>query len=150
MSESRLSPLALWLTQQMERNGWGLRATERETGVSKTAIRNILDNRAMTPELETLKRLSLAFHTPLWRLVEMAGFDLGLPQSEDERARRLLALFKNNPSYRPIVDHMLALDPNDIDGILVYLEGLEARRNRLSVGRQGSDPLGSSDRASGK
>jgi hypothetical protein len=110
--------------------------------VSRTALRNILEKPDVVPELETLEKLSLAFGMPLWRIVEMTGFDLDLPKSDSERTRRLAALLDTNPEFRPIVDHMLRLQPGDFDGILVYLEGLQLRRGRPGRGRLKDDSGG--------
>lgn len=130
MTNSRLSELAAFVARQMEQRGWGLRAAERETGVSKTALKNILDNADVVPEMDTLVKLANAFGVPLWRIVEMCGFDLGLPTTPTDRAQRLAALVAAMPEYQPIVDQLLTLTPEDLEGVLLYLEAIRLRRQR--------------------
>lgn len=128
-ADRKAKDLAAFLRRHLEEAG-GLRPLERQTKVSKGSLENIIENEA-TPELRTLAKLSEAFGTPLWRLVEMSGYNLGIPSTLSDRMRRLASLVEEMPDLAPIVDHLLIVDPEDLDGILAVLEGQQLRRRRL-------------------
>jgi transcriptional regulator with XRE-family HTH domain len=125
-----MATLAAYVQNQMKQRGWSLRDAERETGVSRSALDNILKNEDVTPGLDTLTKLASVFGIPLWRIVEMCGFDLGIPREPSNQSQRLTTLINSMPQLQPIVDHLLALQPDDLGGILDYLELVELRRNR--------------------
>ena len=125
-----MTPLANFLKHQMEQREWSLRDAEREIGVSRSALDNILKNEEVIPGLDTLTKIGIVFKVPLWRMVEMCGFDLGIPRKASDQSARLTALMESMPQLKPVVDHLLELHPNDIDGILDYLEAVELRRQR--------------------
>jgi transcriptional regulator with XRE-family HTH domain len=122
--------LSAFVRRQMEQRGLGLRATERFTGVSKGSLHNLLENPDTIPELETLVKLSRAFELPLWRLIEMCGVDLGLSATPSDPVQRLAGLLESMPDMRPIANHLLSLHPEDIDGLLAYLEAQKLRREQ--------------------
>lgn len=69
--------LAQFLDREVKQSS--LRAVEAKTGVSKTAIRNIITGQTKeTPEIETLRRISGGYNIPFWRVLQMADVDLGL------------------------------------------------------------------------
>lgn len=108
----------------------GLRALARKTGVSHNALSNLMTSETAIPELETLVRISQAFGMPLWRIIDLAGFDLGLPRSPSDQAQRLAGLVEQLPEFQPIVSYLLSLQPDDLEGVLTYLESLNRRRGR--------------------
>lgn len=122
-----MSDLQELLKKQQQIAG-GLRALARKVDVSHTAIKNVIENNDAIPELETLVKFARAFKLPLWRVVEMAGFDLELNQGSVSQAQRLASLMEVMPQYRPVVDYLLRLNPDDIEGMLMYLEVLERQR----------------------
>jgi transcriptional regulator with XRE-family HTH domain len=122
-----MSQLADLLKHQMEVRGWSKRKLEEITGIARTSIDNILDNENAVPRLETLDILGRTFGLPLWRMVELCGYDLGLPKTAGERAKRLTAVMEAMPQFQPIVDHLMATDPDKLDGILSYLEWIRSR-----------------------
>ena len=127
-NDHKAKELAAYLQRHLDEAG-GLRPLEKRTKVSKGSLENIIEHHA-TPKLSTLAKLSAAFGTPLWRLVEMSGFDLGLPNTLSDRMRRLASLVEEMPDLAPIVDHLLAIHPEDLDGILAVLEAQQIRRQR--------------------
>ena len=123
-----MSELATYLKNQMRDNNWTWRVAEEVTGVSKSALANIIENPDVIPGLETLAKLARALKLPLWRVVEMAGFDLELNHGDLSQAQRLAGLMDAMPQYRPVVDYLVQIqDSDDIEGILVYLETLQRR-----------------------
>ena len=124
-----MSELATYLKNQMRDNNWTWRVAEEVTGVSKSELANIIENPDVIPGLETLAKLARAFKLPLWRVVEMAGFDLELSHGDLSQAQCLVGLMDAMPQYRSVVDHLARIqDSDDIEGILVYLETLQRRR----------------------
>lgn len=135
---STVYPLTDWvamttLSDELKRRAdaaGSVRALSMQTEVSYTGLKNLIDNPDATPELETLVKFSRAFNLPLWRIVEMAGFDLGLGNGPATQAQRLTSLIEAMPQYRPVIDHLVGISPDDLEGLLVYLETLERRRGR--------------------
>lgn len=120
-----------YLRHYIDAQGWSLRDAEAQLGVSRAALSNILTNAEVTPRLDTLEQLATALNLPLWKMIELAGFDLDLTTTPEDKAARLLSLARRQPAYQPIVDHLLDLHPDDLEGVLVYLEAAELRRKRL-------------------
>lgn len=121
-----------YLKHYIDSQGWSLRDAEAKLGVSRAALSNILNHEDVVPRLDTLEQLASALHLPLWRLIELAGFDLDLSASPEDQAARLLALARKQSAYQPVVQHLLDLHPDDLEGVLVYLEAAELRRKRLA------------------
>src|SRR5579859_5746316 len=129
-----MSELTEHIRGVLDRNKWSLREGAEQLGMNKGTLESILKPNT-TPRLETLQELARALRLPLWRVVQMAGVNLDLPMSADERAARLASLAKEMPQYQKIVDHLLDLDPADTDGILMHLEGIALRRQARSEDR---------------
>jgi transcriptional regulator with XRE-family HTH domain len=123
-----MTELSIFLKKQMKDNEWTWREFEETTGVSKSALANIIDNPNVIPSLETLSKVSRAFNIPLWRVVEMAGYDLDLDTTDPDHTKRLSKLMEVMPQYQPVLEHLQKLDKEDIDGVLAYLEVLARRR----------------------
>lgn len=113
--------LSATLKQQMDSRGWNLSNLEQKSGVSRTALRNIIENGA-TPELATLVKLGATLDIPLWRMVELCDIDLELGQSADERARRIAVLLRTMPQYGEVIDRLAQIDPRSLDSLLAFLD----------------------------
>jgi hypothetical protein len=111
------------LQRELEAAG-SMTALAAKTGTAHTALQAIIDGTTTVPKLETLVRFSQAFNLPLWRVVEMAGFDLGLDRGSATQAQRLASLLNDHPEFGPIVDDLTAMNPDDFEGMLRHLEGL--------------------------
>src|SRR4051812_45612535 len=115
---TQTSDLAGFLAREVEQSS--LRVVAAKTGVSKTAIDNIVKGKNVElPQLETLEKIATAYNLPLWRVVEMIGIDVGLPDTPDSLARRLTALSGHLPEIEPIVDYLLRLHPDDLRGVVL-------------------------------
>ncbi len=115
-----------FLRHQMDARGWSLRDTERETGLSRSTIDNILRVEGVVPSLDTLAKLAITFNVSLARIIELCGFELGehsLPPNE-----RLNSLLVALPQLQSAVDRLMELTPDDLDGVLDYIEVVERRR----------------------
>lgn len=107
------------------------RELESATGVSRGALENIArEQNTDYPKLETLDKLATYWKLPIWRVIEMAGVDLGLTRSVDETIQQLNSLAARLPEIEPIVHYLLKLYPEDLRGVVAYLEALDRQRNR--------------------
>lgn len=107
------------------------RELESLTDVSRGALENIARGQNTDfPKLETLEKLATYWKLPLWRVIEMAGVNLGLQRSIDETVQQLSSLAKRLPEIEPIVQYLLKLYPEDLRGVVAYLEALDRSRNR--------------------
>src|SRR5687767_14196421 len=94
--DTSMQKLREYLAQQIDANNWSLREVEEKTGVAKTTVDNILKGRG-TVTLETLDKLGVFFGLPLWRMLEFAGYDPGLPMDASALALRLESLRQTTP-----------------------------------------------------
>jgi transcriptional regulator with XRE-family HTH domain len=121
----------LWRKLNEELRLKSYREMEAATDVSRGALENIARGQNTDfPKLETLEKLATYWKLPLWRVIEMAGVNLGLPRSIDETVQQLSSLAKRLPEIEPIVQYLLKLYPEDLRGVVAYLEALDRSRNR--------------------
>ncbi len=125
-----MSELSTFIKAQMEQNKWTFRIADEQTGISKTALSNII-NETQKPEMDTLVKISHAFNLPLWRVVEMAGYDLGFGKSKSV-AERIASLIEAVPEYEEGLNRLLRASPDQIEGMLAWLEGQDLVRERRS------------------
>lgn len=133
-----MTRLSKYVQRVMQERNWSYRTAAEALDVSRQVISDLVNDTA-EPTMETMQKLARKLNLPLWMVVQMSGIDLELPTSPDERTERLQSLTATLPEYQLIVDHLLDLDPDDADGILIFLEGLAQRRVRKS----GADSAGS-------
>jgi len=122
-----MSELSSFVDQQMKTKGWSLRAAEEETGVSRSALDNIIKD-TQRPEPDTLIKLGNYFSIPLWRLMEMAGYDLGF--GDALLAQRVASLISRIPALTTVFDQMLQLPPDRFRNLVQSLEGLLISQQR--------------------
>ena len=107
------------------------RDLEARLGVSRGSLENIVRRQNKNlPTLETLQRISEGFDVPLWSVIQMAGVNLPLPASHDERIERIALLAANHPALFGVTAHLTAIAesrPDYVDGMLIGLE--ESLRN---------------------
>lgn len=126
-TDHAMSELADFLERELDKTSY--RDLEGKTHVSRGALENIITRQnTQFPKMETLEKIAAAYGIALWRVIEMAGVDLGLPSSADDLSRRLTALANRMPEIGPIVGHLLKLHPEDLRGVLAYLETLDRLR----------------------
>jgi transcriptional regulator with XRE-family HTH domain len=127
--------LAKYLKREMNRRKWSVSDLEAQTGVSRGALRNLLENDDAVPTLGTLRRLATRFEMPLLRMVELAGFDLGTPHTLPPGAiEKIIELAQAMPELREALEHLVDLPPDEIAGVLAYLEALKRRRDAAGLG----------------
>lgn len=128
-TDRAMSELSRKLVDELKTQSY--RDLEAKTGVSRGALEGIVREQIKEfPKLETLDKLAAYWKLPMWRVVEMAGIDLGLPRSIDETVQQLMSLAQRLPEIEPIVQYLLKLYPEDLRGVVAYLEALDRQRNR--------------------
>lgn len=132
VTEVSMTELAELVAKHLRENHWSYRVAEEEMKVSRSAISNIINGKDQPPRLETLDKLGLYFQLPLWRVIQMAGIELGLPGTPDELARQLTSLGDRIPEIQPIVGYLLKLHPDDLRAVVAYLETLDRLRHNGS------------------
>lgn len=135
--------LAEFLAKEVARTS--LRDVQAKTGVSKTAIQNIIKgNTKQLPELETLERFAKAYSLPLWRILQMASVNLGLtnadgtPLSAEQMAIIDAVIATTTPEeyaeFLAEVRREMQRDPGIIDALWSFLRG------RRSLRQNGDSP----------
>lgn len=113
--------LAQFLTR--ERAGNSLRDLEAKTGVSHTALQRIATGSLQGyPDLETLEKIAEAYGQPLWRVLEMAGLDLGLTARERPLVTCVASLVEREPRFRQLFERMIDAKREEIEAVIIYLE----------------------------
>jgi transcriptional regulator with XRE-family HTH domain len=127
--------LVEFLQREMDKQKWTPVDLEARSGVSRGALRNILEKTNTVPTLGTLKRLGLLFGLPLWRMVELAGFDAQVNEDTPAgRTARIIQLSKAMPQLSEALDYIADLPAEDLEGVLIYLEALKRRRDQAGLG----------------
>lgn len=116
--------LAEFLAAEVDKTSY--RIVECKTGISRGSLENLIKRQnKRLPEIETLQKIAENYNLYLWQVVEMAGVSLNLPQSDDERTRRLASIAQKQRSMQLLVDRLLEVVPSHpefVDGMLGYLE----------------------------
>jgi transcriptional regulator with XRE-family HTH domain len=127
-----MSDLADFLAGKLKESSY--RDLEEKTKVSRGSLENIIGQQNTEfPKLETLDKIAKAYQLPLWRVIEMAGIELGLPGTPDDLARQLTSLGNRIPEIQPIVGYLLKLHPDDVRAVVAYLETLDRLRGGLGA-----------------
>lgn len=122
-------------------SGWSYRDFERKSSgaLKRGAIESLLAGKKT--RMETFALLAETLELPLWRIVQMAGYNLQLGKSIDEKSKRLVEMAKIHPGIELILDRLLQLDPQNIAAVLALLEGQKA------LSKQGNPPTELSDQS---
>lgn len=128
-TDRAMSELSRKLNQELETKTY--RDLEEKTGLSRGTLEYLAKERNEDyPKLETLDKLATYWKLPLWRVIQMADVDLGLLRSIDETVQQLMSLAKRLPEIEPIVQYLLKLYPEDLRGVVAYLEAVDRQHNR--------------------
>lgn len=118
-----MSDLADFLAKRRKQSSY--RKLQDFTGVSRSALEDIIKRTGGLPEIATLQKLAAAYKKPLWEIAQMAGIDLELPKTPTERVQRLEVLVSQVPRFERTVLRLKKLydtDPDYVDGMLIFLE----------------------------
>lgn len=101
-------------------------------GIQKsTASRWLNGNIGDPPELPTFVAFSEALQTPLWRLLEQAGYKIEQPTDPEASDRQLARQIEATAELRPIVQWLFDLDLADRVAVMTFVEVLQRRRAEL-------------------
>jgi|SRR5579859_7091157 len=125
--------LSRYLADYMGDRNWTIREAAEQFGISKTALAYILSHTDAVPTLETLSKIADGVELPLGKIIELCGFKLEPSPTPNDQIRRLASLIEHAPDYRPLMDRLLALRPDDVEGVLAYIDAVEARRARRDM-----------------
>lgn len=121
--------LANFLKKRMKQEGVTQKDFTDRFGIPKATVSRWLNgNIGDPPELPTFVAFSEALQTPLWRLLEQAGFEVERPTDPAESDRRLARQIEATPELRPIVQWLFDLDLNDRAAVMTFVEILQRRR----------------------
>jgi transcriptional regulator with XRE-family HTH domain len=123
---AELTELAERILAEVESGSY--RDFEAKTGVSRGSLENLAKSTNKDyPTLETLDKLATYWRLPLWRVVEMAGINLGLA-GDYTIAQQISSLVDRLPAIGPLVQLLLRLQPADLRGVVAYLEAIDRLR----------------------
>jgi transcriptional regulator with XRE-family HTH domain len=110
------------LKSYMQEHGLSLRDMEQRVGVSRSSLSNLINGKESEPRLTTLVEIARTIGLPLWRVIEMAGVDLGLPETPSYNAERLASIAGQQEEFHQLIVLLLAAEPGQIKSVLNYLE----------------------------
>lgn len=121
-----MTELSSALQRHMRENNLTLRDLEEMTGepgrrISRASLSEIINNPQRKPRIDTLVSIAKILSLPLWRVIQMAGYDLGLSDSTVDQARQLASLAAHQEDVRALLDLLLRSDPKDRRAVLNYL-----------------------------
>jgi transcriptional regulator with XRE-family HTH domain len=128
-----------WIEREMRAKGMTRRGLAAEADISRGTLDNIFTKPDVLPEIETLAKLANVFATPLWRVVEITGFDSGFKPAKN--ADRIAQVLMADPELEEIAKMLGDVPAGDRSGVLLYLQLLHARRDAsqsaAALGRSG-------------
>ena len=113
--------LSAWLANQLRDRGWSTRDAEKQTGISKSEISDLINER-IKPGLALMVKLARGFETRLWAVMEMAGYDSGVNGALYEQGERIASLLQTRPDLAPVLDRLPLLTAEDVDVFVAYME----------------------------
>lgn len=125
----RFMDLAIFLDKSLKEHNWSYRDFEELANISRSTISAIINGKKA--DLDILVKISKALNVPLWRIMELAGYDLGVGQTADIINQRIVSLIAAVPELGPLLDELAAGDRGDIVAVLAYLESQRSVRQRL-------------------
>lgn len=107
----------------------GLTPLANKIDIAHTSLRKIIEG-DYKREIETFIKIGRYFNMPLWKVMELAGYDLGL--GRDEIASRVASIVRAVPEYGPLFDQLASLDPRNLEAVVVHLTAILDAQVRLS------------------
>lgn len=92
------------------------------------------------PELKNFVAFSEALESPLWEVLEQAGYPIERPTDPAETDRQLARQIEATPELRPIVQWLFDLDLDDRLAVMTFVEVL--RRRRAEQAQKSNRPRG--------
>lgn len=112
---------------ERERQNSSYRTMEERIGVSRGALESLIKRDDYIPEIKTFQAIADYYNLPLWKIMDMAGIDIGMPDDPQVRTAQLMDLARRRPELQPVLDQLLYLDSEDLRPLLAYLRALDRR-----------------------
>lgn len=108
----------------------GFRKVTDDSGVSRGSVEHIIYGLQRLPRMDTVNKLAKYFSLPVWRIIEMAGFEADLPGAGKRGAEeaRIAQILINRDDLRPIVEGLGDLTDDEVRAVRAYLEALRSLR----------------------
>lgn len=114
--------LANFLRAYMEEHSLSLREMEQRAQVSRSLLNNLINGKETEPKLSTLKGIAQAVGLPLWRVIELAGVSLELPNETSYEAERLALMAQKSKIFSQLWPKLLYAHEAKLYNVLNYLE----------------------------
>jgi transcriptional regulator with XRE-family HTH domain len=114
--------LANFLKTYMDERRLSLRDMELRSGLSKALLSNLINGKDVEPRLSTLEGISKAVELPMWRVLELAGVNLALPESASYEGERLATLASRSETLQKLLERLEHVDGSMLTTVLNYLE----------------------------
>lgn len=127
LGRTTVMTLGEWLEHERQAQGWTKVDMANHIKIGRTTYDNLVAGGE--PEFGTIARIARAFNLPAWRVLQIAGMDLGLPQEPIDQAGRLAQALTQFPQLRHLGHLILDLPPDDLEAAVRYLEYLAKRKD---------------------
>lgn len=117
--ENRLAQL-LWLDVQR----YGFRSMEERVGISRGVFERMFRGDGNALEMGSYQKIAEYLGLPLWKVLELDGFDVGVPESTEPVAA-LARLMSGNPHLSPLLEQVPHLSRDQARAVLAYVRRLQ-------------------------
>lgn len=126
--------LANFVNAKLAERGWSAAHLARESGIGTNTISRMRDAKPQQIQLQTFVALAGTLEVDLWRILEIAGYQIEQPSAPAEAdlqfAQSLARQIDSFPELRPIVHRLFDLDEADRRAVLAFLTLLRQQRER--------------------
>lgn len=109
MPKQGLTPLAVFLAEELDRRNWSQLDLENRSGIPDSTIGRI--RAGQEPKPSQVARLAKALGYKFWYVMQRAGYAPDAPDDPSAEAQRLGALFADDAELRAFVESVLRLSP---------------------------------------
>lgn len=122
MTQNEMTPLAVFIDEELERLQWSQLQLEAVSGVPDSTIGRIRGGQEAKPS--QLARLAKAFGRHFWYVIQRAGYALDDPGDPSADARRLGAIFADDPELGALHTQLLRLSLPNRRAVLRMIQAL--------------------------
>lgn len=116
------SPLAVYLTQELEARNMSRLELEDATGINDTTLGRILKGTVTDPKASQLAKIARALGIPVWKVMARANYTDEGPADATEEMFRITAIVADNPELTGIMGKLTVLGPKDLRAVRKYVE----------------------------
>jgi transcriptional regulator with XRE-family HTH domain len=125
-----MTALAVYLREEMERQGVSQLELERRSGIPDATLSRILNGTTKDPKASQLAQIASSLEIPFWRLMQHAGYTAEDPSDPSQEAQRLATLLEDRPELKAVMGKVANLSSEDQEAIQDYILLLSQRRDR--------------------